>query len=171
MKTMNLLQEWRDYAYANDMNNRSGQLFWANYFNIEKEIYKVLLANADKVWEGSVASLAKEFNTELKYFVGFLDGINDSLITSNPIEEMDEETKVSLAFDKEKLYYNMVGAKADWLYELEEWDKLLTPERRKELYREQKNSGTVVKDKKIGRNDPCPCGSGKKYKKCCGANA
>ena len=24
-----------------------------------------------------------------------------------------------------------------------------------------------VKDKKIGRNDPCPCGSGKKYKKCC----
>jgi len=24
------------------------------------------------------------------------------------------------------------------------------------------------KDKKIGRNDPCPCGSGKKYKKCCG---
>ena len=26
----------------------------------------------------------------------------------------------------------------------------------------------VVKDHKIGRNDPCPCGSGKKYKKCCG---
>ncbi|MBW2373532.1 MAG: SEC-C domain-containing protein, partial [Deltaproteobacteria bacterium] len=22
---------------------------------------------------------------------------------------------------------------------------------------------------KVGRNDPCPCGSGKKYKKCCGA--
>ncbi|KPU26890.1 preprotein translocase subunit SecA [Caloranaerobacter sp. TR13] len=29
---------------------------------------------------------------------------------------------------------------------------------------------TVVKGKKIGRNDPCPCGSGKKYKKCCGKN-
>ena len=24
--------------------------------------------------------------------------------------------------------------------------------------------------KKVGRNDPCPCGSGKKYKKCCGQN-
>ena len=23
---------------------------------------------------------------------------------------------------------------------------------------------------KVGRNDPCPCGSGKKYKKCCGKN-
>lgn len=29
---------------------------------------------------------------------------------------------------------------------------------------------TVVSDEKIGRNDPCPCGSGKKYKKCCGAS-
>jgi preprotein translocase subunit SecA len=28
-----------------------------------------------------------------------------------------------------------------------------------------------VKGKKIGRNDPCPCGSGKKYKRCCGRNA
>ena len=27
---------------------------------------------------------------------------------------------------------------------------------------------TVANEKKIGRNDPCPCGSGKKYKKCCG---
>ena len=27
---------------------------------------------------------------------------------------------------------------------------------------------TIVKENKVGRNDPCPCGSGKKYKKCCG---
>lgn len=30
---------------------------------------------------------------------------------------------------------------------------------------------TVRRGKKVGRNDPCPCGSGKKYKKCCGLNA
>ncbi len=30
---------------------------------------------------------------------------------------------------------------------------------------------TVIKDRKIGRNDPCICGSGKKYKKCCGVHA
>lgn len=29
---------------------------------------------------------------------------------------------------------------------------------------------TIKKEVKIGRNDPCPCGSGKKYKKCCGKN-
>ena len=28
--------------------------------------------------------------------------------------------------------------------------------------------GTITKGRKIGRNEPCPCGSGKKYKKCCG---
>ncbi len=31
-----------------------------------------------------------------------------------------------------------------------------------------KTTKTVVKDDKIGRNEPCPCGSGKKYKNCCG---
>lgn len=29
----------------------------------------------------------------------------------------------------------------------------------------------VLAKKKIGRNDPCPCGSGKKYKNCCGNKA
>ena len=47
----------------------------------------------------------------------------------------------------------------------------LTKEEQKELYKEEKSSHTVVKAPKVGRNDPCPCGSGKKYKKCCGANA
>ena len=27
---------------------------------------------------------------------------------------------------------------------------------------------TITAEKKVGRNEPCPCGSGKKYKKCCG---
>ena len=100
---------------------------------------------------------------------GFLDGINESLKGyENPIDTMAEDTVVKIEIDPEKLYYNMVEAKADWLYELPAWDELLTAERRKELYMEQKKSGTIVKEKKVGRNDPCPCGSGKKYKFCCG---
>ncbi|MBN2059220.1 MAG: preprotein translocase subunit SecA [Deltaproteobacteria bacterium] len=47
-------------------------------------------------------------------------------------------------------------------------------EKKKSLHLSHGESGQVEtvkrKDKKIGRNDPCPCGSGKKYKKCCGAN-
>ena len=33
---------------------------------------------------------------------------------------------------------------------------------------EKQKKEPIKKDKKIGRNDPCPCGSGKKYKQCCG---
>ena len=32
---------------------------------------------------------------------------------------------------------------------------------------DRKRETTIVKDTKVGRNEPCPCGSGKKYKKCC----
>jgi uncharacterized protein len=35
----------------------------------------------------------------------------------------------------------------------------------------QRSSGTIVREpsERVGRNQPCPCGSGRKYKKCCGA--
>ena len=99
---------------------------------------------------------------------GFLDGINDSLVEANPIDTMEEDTVVSLAFDKEKLYKNMVDARAEWLYELPQWDKIFDAEKKRTLFLEQKKSGTVHVGKKVGRNDPCPCGSGKKYKYCCG---
>ena len=92
-------------------------------------------------------------------------GVYEKLLT-NPDEK--EDTKVSLVFDKEKLYKNMVDAKADWLYELPMWNDIFDPETKKRLYLEQKKSGTVIVGKKVGRNDPCPCGSGKKYKFCCG---
>ena len=58
----------------------------------------------------------------------------------------------------------MVDAKADWLYELPAWKEIFTEEHLKELYLEQKKSGTIVKGHKVGRNDPCPCGSGKNTK-------
>ena len=95
-------------------------------------------------------------------------GILDKPVTFNVMGMEGETTEVSLDYEPELLYKNMVAAKAQWLYELEEWNDIITPERQKELYKEEKRSGTIVKEKKIGRNDPCPCGSGKKYKFCCG---
>ena len=167
---MALLQEWRDVAYSQEADKAQLQKFWTNYFLIEKGIYEKLLTNPDEVVRGTVKDLADKFEVDVMTMVGFLDGINDSLKVQNPIEEMDENTEVNLGFDKEMLYKNMVDAKADWLYELPQWDEIFTEEQKKELYKEQKKSGTVVKGPKIGRNDPCPCGSGKKYKQCCGRN-
>lgn len=58
---------------------------------------------------------------------GFLDGINESLKGyENPIDTMEEDTEVKIEIDPEKLYYNMVEAKATWLYELPQWDAILT---------------------------------------------
>ena len=157
---MALLEEWRAVAYSKEMDRAALQKFWGTYFQIEKNIYEKLLTNPDEEVKGTVKELAEKYEIDVFTMTGFLDGINESLKEENPI--------VNLIFDKEKLYKNMVDAKADWLYELPQWNNIFTPERKRELYKEQKNSGTVRKEKKVGRNDPCPCGSGKKYKKCCG---
>ena len=167
---MGILQQWRDKAYDERANKGDIQRLWTAYFAKEKEIYAELLKNPDEVVTGTVSELAERFGVDLMTMVGFLDGINDSLKEPNPIEEMDENTVVNLGFDKELLYKNMVAAGADWLYGLEEWEPIFDEEKRKELYREQKESGTVRKPAKIYPNDPCPCGSGKKYKKCHGRN-
>ncbi len=165
---MGLLKQWRDVAYSQEADKTQLQKFWNTYFMIEKGIYEQLLTNPDEVVTGTVKELSEKYNVNVLTMAGFLDGINDSLTTPNPIEEMEEDTVVSLGFDKVRLYQNMVDAKADWLYELPMWNEIFTAEQKKALYLEQKKSGTVVKAAKIGRNDPCPCGSGRKYKQCCG---
>ena len=170
---MTLLDKWRSMAYDTKNNDKAKiQKLWDDYFKEEKRVYKELLKNPDEEVKGSVAELAEKYDLSIMYMTAFLDGIDESLKVQNPIEEMDEETEVSLAFDKEKLYMNMVDARADWLYNLEEWDAIFTPEKREELYKAAKRANTVKHEApKIYPNDPCPCGSGKKYKKCCGKNA
>lgn len=172
VEQMAILETWRNLAYGEGLQEKEREDFWAGYFTIEKGIYEKILSNPTEVIEGTVAELAKRYDTELLIMTGFLDGINESLKGyENPIDTMEEDTPVKIEIDPEKLYYNMVEAKAEWLYNLPQWDNILTPEKRKELYRSQKASGTIRKAQKIGRNDPCPCGSGLKYKKCCGKNA
>ena len=167
---MSLLKDWRDHAYGLDDRTPEGKEFWLDYFQREKAIYEQLLANPKEQVKGTVKELAEKYDMSIELMVGFLDGIDESLIQPNNVDDLEEDTQVSLAFDPEKLYMNMVGCNAEWLYTLPQWDSIITAERRKELYKIEKSSKTVVKPPKVGRNDPCPCGSGKKYKKCCGAN-
>ena len=164
---MALLQEWQKVAYNEKADKGKLQKFWNDYFLLEKGIYEQLLSNPEEKVEGTVKELAEKYNISVMEMTGFLDGINDSLVEANPIDTMEEDTHVNLIFDKEKLYKNMVDAKADWLYELPQWDAIFDAETKKALYLEQKKSGTSRREgKKIARNDPCPCGSGKKYKQC-----
>ena len=167
---MALLEQWRNSAYSQTEDKQVLQSLWMEYFQKETGIYEELLKNPDEVVKGTVKELAEKYGVDIMTMTGFLDGIDDSLKEANPIEEMEEDTVVSLAFDKALLYKNMVAASADWLYELPEWEAIFDEETRKALYKEQKSSTTVVKPDKVYPNDPCPCGSGKKYKKCCGKN-
>ena len=170
MSDKSLLEQWRATAYDQSLSKTELENFWSRYFTIEKDIYVELLKNPDEEVRGTLKELAAKYGQDVMTMVGFLDGINDSLKVANPIETMTEDTEVNLVFDKELLYKNMIDAKADWLYGLPQWDAIFDEDTKKRLYREQKQSGTIRKEKKIGRNDPCPCGSGKKYKKCCGRN-
>jgi hypothetical protein len=168
---MALYDEWKAIAY-DDENQNAIKKVWSVYFPQEKEIYKKLLSDVDKEVEGKVSDLAKTYGMETLYFIGFLDGINESIEKPNPIEKLKEDSKVKIKIKPEDLYFNMVKAKASWLYELPEWDKILTKERRQELYKKCKDEQIYHREgEKVYPNDPCPCGSGKKYKKCCGKNA
>ena len=165
---MALLQEWQKIAYNEQTDRAKLQKFWQDYFLVEKGIYEQLLNNPDEEVSGTVKELADRYQVSVMEMTGFLDGIDESLKNQNPLDTMEEDTQVNLIFDKELLYKNMVDAKAEWLYELPQWNDILGEERKKELYLEQKKSQTIVKGDKVYPNDPCPCGSGKKYKKCCG---
>ncbi len=167
---MKLLDVWRSKAYDERADRSQLQPIWNTYFALEKGFYQKLLPEKDVV-KGTVKELSEKYDIDIFYMTGILDGINDSLVTPNPIEDMEEDTMISLEYDKELLYKNMVAAGADWLYNLEEWNEYFTEDEKKALYKEQKASTTIVKETKVYPNDPCPCGSGKKYKKCCGKNA
>lgn len=165
---MSLYQEWVDLYEG--QTNETFQKFWNEYSAAETKIYTELLSSPESKYEGVVKDKAAELDIDIKIFMGFLDGINDSLKDSLDIEKIEPDTQFSLDVDYEKLYFNMLDAKADYLYTLPQWDAILTEEKRAEITKAFKKSKTVVKEVRIGRNDPCPCGSGKKYKKCCGAN-
>ena len=168
---MALLDSWHEIAY-DTTDQKAIQKVWEKYFVEEKEIYKKLLSNVNNEVVGTVENLASEFGMDVVYFVGFLEGINESIEKPNLIEKLKESSKVKIKIKPEDLYFNMVKAKANWLYELPEWDNILSADKRHELYRKCKDELIIKRDTpKVYPNDPCPCGSGKKYKKCCGKNA
>lgn len=164
---MSLYKSWTDMV-VEYVKEKGEKAFWQEYGNIETNIYKDLLLNYKEAKKTTIEKLAKEYNSTLEFIMGFVDGINDSLNNPYDLEAIDENTELVLDINLEKLYFNMLDAKADYLYNLPQWDGIFSEEKRKEIQKDYKESRIVRNEEKIGRNDPCPCGSGKKYKKCCG---
>jgi uncharacterized protein YecA (UPF0149 family) len=164
---MSLFELWEEKATKHET-KKDFKKFWKEYSATEKKIYEDILQNHTQVFEGTIKDLSEKYETSKELFVGFLDGINNSLQETLKLKELKEDSFIQLKINFEKLYYNMLEAKADYLFNLPQWDKILDVEKRKEIKKEQRKSKTLIKEHKIGRNDLCPCGSGKKYKKCCG---
>lgn len=165
---MTLYKQW--IKLMEDQTEETFEDFWKEYSQTETRIYEHILSHKDEHLAGSFDELVKKFDANPVIFMGFLDGINTSLNTANQLEDIKEDTALDLDVDFEKLFFNILKADADYLYTLPQWDDVLTEEKRADIVKEFKRSKTVHKEKVPGRNDPCPCGSGKKYKKCCGAN-
>ena len=166
---MSLYSQWQGMAEA-QRSPQDNQAFWNEYFDIETQAYKKMLERKDNFYEDKLTELAEEFGMSPVVFAGFMDGINTSLVEEVELDKLKEGSTVSLKVDFEKLYYNMLEAKAKWLYTLSGWDDILSEERRREIRDTWRQDRQAVSNK-VGRNEPCPCGSGKKYKKCCGAGA
>lgn len=164
---MNLFEQWKELC-DKERSEEEYNKFWNTYFEKEKNVYEFILERHDEVLEGKLTELAEKFDMEPVAFAGYMDGINTSLEKSVKLEELSETSDINLKVDLEKLYYNMLDAKAHWLYNLPQWDNILTRERRNEILKDY-NRAHIAVSNKVGRNAPCICGSGKKYKKCCGA--
>ena len=164
---MSLYKQWTDMV-VEYVKTKGEQAFWAEYTQIETSIYKDLLANHNKQENTTIEDLSKKYGTTAEFVMGFIDGINDSLNTTYDLETLKVNDKILLDINLEKLYFNMLDAKAEYLYNLPQWDAIFSKEKRKEIQKQYRDSVIVRNENKIGRNDPCTCGSGKKYKKCCG---
>lgn len=167
---MSLYKEWKKLIES--QNEESYPKFWEEYSDAEIKIYSDILANKDVIISGTFEELQKKYEVRNLMFMGFLDGVNTSLNSDElNLDSIAPESDIKLDIDFEKLFFNMLDADADHLFSLDEWNDVLSEDDRRRIYKDYKRSKIVHVEKKPGRNDPCPCGSGKKYKKCCGKNA
>jgi len=165
---MPLLDAWKRVAI--DRQNQPVKHVWDEFHAKEKALYANILKEKDSKIEGTMTELAEKFRMSTVQAIAFLDGIHECVDGLPALETVEEDTTIKFEIEFDRLYKQMVEYKADALYNLPEWDNVFPPEKQKELYKEQKSSHTVVRNEaKVGRNDPCTCGSGKKHKKCCGA--
>ena len=164
---MSLYKQWTENLES-IKTQEDYQTFFNEYMSKETECYKNILQAKNPVIEGKIKDLAEKNNMAEVEFIGFLDGANSSFKEVLVLDNLTEESEIKAEFDFEKLLWNMHDAKAEWLYGMKEWEEIFDEEKIKQIKKEYNRSKTVVKGDKIGRNDPCPCGSGLKYKKCCG---
>ncbi|KAF5057777.1 Protein translocase subunit SecA [anaerobic digester metagenome] len=123
----------------------------------------ILLRNVDTKWIDHIDAM-----DQLRQGIGLRAIGNEDPVRAYQVEGFDmfEEMTASIQEDTVKM---LMRVKPQEKVQRKEVAKI-TGTSGGDLGGTGKPQPVVKKDKKVGRNDPCPCGSGKKYKKCCGAN-
>lgn len=165
-----LFEQWTELI--ENQTEETFQEFWEEYSGAETKIYSDILDRPTEKMQGKLGELAAKYEVRPVIFMGFLDGINESITEANDVKSFDEDSEIQLEIVPETLFYNMLKADAEYLYTLSQWEDILGKDKMIEIAKKYRASKTVRREQpKVGRNEPCPCGSGKKYKHCCGRNA
>jgi hypothetical protein len=165
---MTIYKQWKNLI--ENQTDDTFEDFWKDYSETETRIYTEILTYPTKPLSGTFKELIDRFDADPILFMGFLDGIQTSLVEPFPLEEIHEGSPISILVNTEALYLNMLLAEAEYLHSLPQWEDVLSDVKRAAITKAYKKTKIVVNNNKTGRNDPCPCGSGKKYKHCCGKN-
>lgn len=163
---MTIYSQWKDLI--ENQTDDTFEAFWKDYSETETRIYTAILSRPTEPLAGTFQELVDRFDANPVLFMGFLDGIQTSLVESFSLEEINETSGLSILVNPETLYLNMLIANADYLSTLPQWENVLSDAKRNAITKVYKKTKIAVNNNKTGRNDPCPCGSGKKYKHCCG---
>jgi len=166
---MSLYEEWIKAAY--DHTGQTNKKYWSGYMTLEKQVYEDLLEDGSGTIKMPMKDFAKKYGLSLPQAVGFIDGISGALTLPDGEEiapsDISEDYEIDFKFEFDVLFKKMVEYKAKHLYLLPGWKKYFDEETQGRMIDEQRRSGIVIVGEKLGRNDPCLCGSGKKYKQCC----
>jgi preprotein translocase subunit SecA len=136
-----------------------------NYKRKEKEIGQemfreiervILLQVVDSKWMDHIDAM-----DQLRQGIGLRAYGQEDPVIAYQIEGFDMFEEMNHSIQEDTIKY---------LYHVEAAEKMERKRVAQPIATDRKPQQPIVKGKKIGRNDPCPCGSGKKYKKCCGAN-
>ena len=97
---MSLFNEWKELI--NNQTEATYPDFWESYSGAEKRIYSAILGDYKTKVSDTLSSLASGYEATDVLFMGFLDGINTSLVKELKLDKMTGSSKVSLDIDFEK---------------------------------------------------------------------
>ncbi|NPE50698.1 preprotein translocase subunit SecA [Dickeya dadantii] len=154
----------RIYAQAVELYGRKEEVVGSDVMrNFEKG---VMLQTLDSLWKEHLAAM--DYLRQGIHLRGYAQ--------KDPKQEYKRESFAMFAAMLEGLKYEVISTLSKVQVRMPEEVEALEQQRREEAERlarqqqlsHQDESGSPYADRKIGRNDPCPCGSGKKYKQCHG---